>query len=90
MASDPSQGAKMFGQFRIALVRHGNAADRAGRESLGDFADLGPLQVIDFMADAIGGGGYQHHRVAPLGQHVAARRPGYVWSTQPKPRQETP
>jgi hypothetical protein len=52
MMSDYSrQGAKMFGNFWIALLRHGDAADRTVSKAFTYFADLRPLQIDNFLAD---------------------------------------
>ena len=52
----PGQGDEVLGDLGIALVRHGDRADRAGGEGLAQLTDLRPLQLVDLVANLAGGG----------------------------------
>ena len=42
---------EVLGALRVALLRHRDAADHALGRRLGQLADLGPLEVVDLVAD---------------------------------------
>ena len=74
-AHEPGQAAHMLGQFGVALVGHGDAADRARVQRLAELSDLGALQFVDLVAD-LGDRRRDHRQQADeLGQAVARREP---------------
>ena len=80
----PGQGDQMLGGFRIPLVRHGDAAHRPGRQSLGQLPDLGPLELVDLRPDPRQGRG-DHREQQP---NSASRSRQLVQETtgSPSPR----
>ena len=82
------QRSEMLGRLRIALVRHGDAADALGEGSLAKLADLVALQVVDLVADPVGRAGREDEQVRPFGEDVAARRPRHVGLSQAEALEE--
>src|SRR5207248_1330953 len=80
--------AEVFGDLGVALVGHGNAADRARHESLAHLADLRALQVVDLVADLFERGGDHGQKVHELNLRVPRRDPGDVGRAQSQLGQE--
>ena len=83
--NDARKRSQMLSGLRIALVRHGDAAEVFARRSLAKLGNLVPLQIVDLVADAVRGRGDEKKQIAPFREYVAARRPGHVWLAQPQP-----
>ena len=64
-------GDDVLAELRIALLRHGGAADGAGRHGLFHFAELGFHERVDLAADLAAGRGEQAEQADVLGQMVA-------------------
>ena len=67
------RGDDVLAQFRVALLRHRRAADRAGRHRLLDLAELGLHQRVDLAADLGAGRGEHAEEADVLGEVVAER-----------------
>ena len=65
------QAGQVFGQNRVALVRHGRGAFLPLGEELFGFQNLGPLHVADFDGDVFDGGGDHPQRGKECGVTVA-------------------
>ena len=75
------KAGEIFGQDRVALVRHGRRALLAGREELFRFQNLGALHMADLDGDVLDRGGDdaeggKEHRVAVARDHLRADRLG--------------
>ena len=60
----------VLAELGVALLRHGRAADRAGRHRLLDLAELGLHQRVDLAADLAAGRGQQAEQADVLGEMV--------------------
>ena len=69
-ADQPGEGVEVLAALGVALVRHGDAADRAAVGRLAQLADLRALQLVDLVADPRQGAA--DHRE----QRRRTRRPG--------------
>ena len=67
-------GDDVLAQFRIAFLRHGGAADGAGRHRFLDLAELGLHQRVDLAADLAAGRRQQAEQADVLRQMVADAR----------------
>src|SRR5262245_54067951 len=70
-----SQRSKMLSCLGISLMRHRDAANPRRQMRLAQLANLIALEVIDLVANAIGGAGQEHEEMRPFRQNVAARGP---------------
>src|SRR5205807_130389 len=57
------QGSEMFGNLRVALMRHGDTADPFGAGSFAKLSNLVALEVVNLMPDPVGDAGGQHEKV---------------------------
>ena len=73
---EAGEGVEMLTELGIALVRHRDAAHRAGPDRFAQLADLRSLQLVDLAADA-GKGSRDHCQHAThLRDAIARRQPG--------------
>jgi hypothetical protein len=81
MRTRRAEAGEVFGQHRVALVRHRRRALLALGEILLRFQHLGALQMADFGGDALDGGGDdaergEEHRMAVARDHLGRDRLG--------------
>jgi hypothetical protein len=81
-AHQPGKAGEVFGQHRVALVRHGGRALLARREILFGFQHLGALQVAHFRGQPLDRRGDdaergEEHRVAVARDHLRGDRLGF-------------
>src|SRR5258707_11912511 len=90
VADDAGECSEVLGDLRVALVRHGNAANCACHEPLAYLVDFGALQVVNLVPNLVAGGGNQRQQIEPFSQCVTGGRPRNRWDIQTEPHQEAP
>src|SRR6185312_2325273 len=80
---------QVCGNLRVACMRHRDAANRTRDKPLAHFINLWTLQIVNFMADLIAGGGNQREQVEPLGKRISRGQPRNRRSIQSKSGQES-
>ena len=80
----------MLRALRVALLRHRDAADHAVIRRLGQLGDLGPLEVVDLVADLRERAGDEREQGRELGHPVARGRPADLGDAEPEPLQDAP
>ena len=75
-AHQPGQGDDLLAALGVALVGHGDAADRGQRSRLGHLADLAALQVVDLVGHPGQRGRGQGGVGGQLGHPVPGGEPG--------------
>lgn len=78
----------MLGAFRVAFLRHRDAADDTRGRRLRQLSQLGALQVVDLVAELRERAGDQREQRDELGDPVACGEPARVRDVQAEPLEE--